>query len=192
MSTAGRSRAYVEEQLARRQEEELHRGISVSELLAATARQIGISYATLHRLTHGSSKTIEWRTIWLVQNYLSDEHERKLILTYILKPETRRARREYEAYVVRELGRLTRKRYPKHDVLPGGAGRLLWERFQRAALQLGADGRRIRLGQIRVYDALIGWRRTWNGLRPEELKRLLRNGYLRELELIGVEHRQLR
>jgi hypothetical protein len=191
VSSVGRSRAYVEEQMSRLQEEEFHRGVSVSELLVATAQQIGISYATLHRITHGTSKTLDWRTIWLIQEYLGDTRERKLVLMYALKPETRRARQEYQSYVRRELRRLRQKRYPKHNVIPVGADRLLWDRFQSDALRLGADALRIRLGQIRVYDALIGWRRAWMGLGAEERKRLLRNGYNRELELIRIEHRHI-
>jgi hypothetical protein len=192
VSAVGRTRAEVEERLENAAWEQARRGVSVSELLTMTAERIGIHRSTLYRLTQGSSHRIEWTTIWRLLEYVRDEGDRKAILSYILTPEARRVRREYVAYVSRELQRLSAKRVGKHVMVVFGAEKKLWQSFDKRALQLGADERRIRLGHLRVYDALIGWRRLRRGLQLGERVQLARDAYRRELEILRLERRELR
>jgi hypothetical protein len=191
IGVAGQTRAQIEAQREEAEWEQSRRGVSVSELLTTTARQIGISYATLYRLTHRSSATVDWTTIWNLLRYLRDEGDRKAILSCLLTPGARRVRQGYVAFVVRELRRLSRKRLGKHDVLMFDAERTLWVGFQLDARRLGADARRIELSQLRVYDALIGWSRLRAGLEPAERARLAKSAYRRELEILRLERREL-
>jgi hypothetical protein len=190
-STVGRGRAVIESMNEEREWREARRGASVSELLTTTARQIGVSYATLYRVTHGTAAAVSWETIWRLQGYCRGEADRHAILAAVLTPKARRVRREYAAYVSRELQRLSRRRLGKHDVPLSASERTLLHRFHAKALRVGADARRIRLAQLRAYDGLVGWSRLREAIQPAERARLIKRAYRHELELLQLEHEAL-
>lgn len=159
-------------------------GVSTSVLLAGVAEEWGMSYSTLHRLTHGTVERVSWRTVLALQRRM-DPAEYEQLERALVTPESHRLVRWYAAYIKRENKRLSARRRGKHNILATKWEAAEWKRFRLRAQNLGLPAPRCRLAMLRVYDPIIGWSRL--RLRARSRERIFRLGFRRELELMKEE-----
>ncbi len=176
-----------------------------SEVMARLSEEIGFTRTTLLKIsgqtfTRDGERifflTMTWAVYRLLQAWIRPDR-RDALDRVALSPDTRRRRREYLAYLEREVGRLRARRTAKHDLAydidPAVQDEV--EAFRQFVQRKGLPHGRVQLGQLRVFDPIIGWRRLRNALTADDsrdaLVRLVKQGYLRERELVKAEVREV-
>lgn len=189
-------------------------GKSFAEALSEAATHFGVSYSTLHRIVRppspaagaqslGGVNAATFYRIRKASHPPDSEAFRRDLDSVVLGPKVGRLIREYLAYVERELDRLTAHRSVKHELLPPvhkqSKGKevfrkdwLARQKFFGRAKELGAPATRARLGDLRVWDPIVGWKQMREGLSTREFSRILRAGYRREERLLRNEMQILR
>ena len=158
-----------------------------TEILEHVARQIGISRSQLHRLVNGKLDGTSWRTVGKLERWVGEASIVTRLRRCVLGKDTARRRREYVAYLDREIERLRNHRAAKHDFPFIGELRAELEKFSSYAQDRGCPAPRLQLAMLRVVDPVIGWRRLWRSLQPDELLAIVRDGFRRERRLVKRE-----
>ncbi len=176
-----------------------------SEVMARLSEEIGFTRTTLLKIS-GQTFTISgertfpltmtWAVYQLLQAWIRPDR-RDALDRVALSPDTRRRRREYLAYLKREVARLRARRAARHDFAfdIDPAVRDEVELFRQFVQRKGLPHGRVQLGELRVFDPIIGWRRLRHTLTSDDsreaLVRLVKQGYLRERELVKAEVREV-
>ena len=170
--------------------EHLGRGAK-TELLQDVAGRTGVSRPTLHRLMHGVQKATSWRTLSRIEKWLRSEEEWRKILRCVLEPAEYRKRREYLAYVDRELERVQVMRHEKHTFFLSGPLQEAAADFRDFVRNRGLPATRAELGIYRAVDPLVGWGKFRRALSQERKHALLKEALRRERGLVKEEARIL-
>lgn len=161
---------------------------SKSELLAEVAKRWGLSYATLHRVVHGKSPSISWRTVRQIRTNLGDSERRKLY-QYLFTP----GMRAFLEYLKREVARYRSGRTRANDYRYMRSVRREVEAFQGRCQRWGMPPWREELARLRVFDPLVAHTfRRGKFLSQEDTLLLVKRGYRREQLLLTAERRALR
>lgn len=173
-------------------------GRTKAQELELAANQFRISYSTLHRLSHGTSKRVSWRVARRLEDVVrgfDDALQRDWwtrLGAHLFSPAVQGVQDEYRGYLVRELGALEEKHPEMQDALLGREAERVALKFERRARAIGAPMARVRLATLRVYDSVLGWEPLYRSLeRSDDLLLLVRLGYRRELILMQGELRAL-
>lgn len=150
------------------------------------AEEIGVSYTTLHRLVHGSTSVVSWRTVRRLERWLQPQ-EWQRVERYIFDDRTRRTRKAYVSFLSRELSRFRWRRRTKHEFLFSEQIKKEVDRFRKRASDLGCPAWREQLATLRVFDPIVAWPKLRQKLSDEQILRLVKAGYRREKLLLSVE-----
>ena len=164
-------------------------GESKSEIISRAASDLEISYAVLFRLMHGQQNSMSWKVQTQIKRLTKNDWSR--LERFLLSKAVRRARREYDALILREVTRYQQKRRARDTVffLPGELAER--DRFARLAQDLGLPARRLALAELRVFDPIIAWRRLRFTLSEKDRLSLVKIGFKRERELLKLEQKEL-
>jgi hypothetical protein len=161
---------------------------SKSELLQLAGKAWGLSYATLHRLVHGTCSGVSWRTLRALRARLTDSEWRELEPAIF-----NRAALEFFAYVRSECDHLRQGRDFSDDYRFTRPVRAEVAAFARLCRDWGMPPGREELARLRVFDPLLAHRalRRQRLLSHTDLLRIVRQGYRRERSLLSAERQLL-
>lgn len=161
---------------------------SKSEILQLVGKAWGLSYATVHRLTHGTSQSLSWRTIRCVHSHLTEPEWEELKPAIFGRPA-----REFFAYIESECDHLRQGRTSVHDYRFTRPVRAEVESFGRLCRDSGMPPGREELARLRVFGPLVAHRalRRARWLTHPELLQIVRLGYRREKHLLTAERELL-
>lgn len=188
-------------------------GTSFSEALAEAADYFGISYSTLHRIVRPPKRSgrnavhVSAGTFYKLRKKLNAEPFQRQLDVAVLGERGIRIVREYLAFIERETSRFQAHRhnedrysiFPRQEWKPRSARAprktpdwVARVTFWKQVSALGLPAPRARLGDLRVYDGVVGWSRLRCALKPKDTRRLVTAGYRRETRLVRAEARLLR
>lgn len=167
-------------------------GQSFSDALAAAARDLGVSPPTLRRLVKVSAKhgnSISWRLLRRLEAIFRERWPdvwRELELA-ALGTRGKRVLAEYDGYLRREMARYSAHRTEKHNLYLSRDERREREAFVTEVKKLGGPEKRAILGDLRVFDPLVGWGPLRRAMPPGQRLLVVRRGYRRDRELLRRE-----
>lgn len=161
---------------------------SKSEVLQKAAEDWGTSYSTLHRVVHGTCRSLSWRTIRCLRSHLSPTEQSQFDRA-LYSP----AVREFFDHIEQEVARHRKGRTSRQDYRFTRAVREEVEAFKKLCDDQGMPPAREELARLRVFDPLVAHStiRRRHRFPHNETLELVRLGYRRERLLLRAEKRLL-
>jgi hypothetical protein len=163
-------------------------GRGKSTVIDEAAEEIGVSYSSLWRLIHAESRVLRWDVVTRLHRWLTSE-EWKTAERHLFSSQVRRKRREYLAYLDREIVRYRSRRNHKHNITFSSAIQTVVDQFAKTAKPFPYT--RVELAKLRVFDPVIGWRGLQQTLNENDLLGLVKQGFKREATLLRKEAQYL-